>query len=184
MGRHTKYDPEYHPAKARELAEALYMDKEIADLFGINEVTFYRWQNRYSKFRKAVQEGKQKPNKEFEAAYAGLAKPHKLRKVIAEPVYDKDGKPVLGDDRKPKTRVVRIEEQEVDPNERAGRFLLTNRMRGKYQDRKALDLPPADPEEDVPFDQDAEAQIAIFIRGGGHNGNGNGSRASTKDATE
>ena len=154
MARKPKYRPDYHPAEARRLAEDMYIDVEIAAAIGIGETQFYEWKKRYPKFARAVDEGKQKVNKMIEGAYKNLALPHKLKTVIAEP-DPKD---------KSKVKVVRVEEREVDPNERAGRMLLYNRLPHKYRERIQVDIP--DDQEPGAVDAEAEAEIMDWIRGG------------------
>ncbi len=67
-GRRTKYDPDTHPQRARELAEAGMLDRELAEAFGIDRATLYRWQNRYRDFCDALKGGKLKPNCAVHAA--------------------------------------------------------------------------------------------------------------------
>lgn len=66
MSRPTKYKPDYHPQKARELAEQGLIDKQIAEQFGINQDTLYEWKKKHSEFSEAIEEGKQPRKKEIE----------------------------------------------------------------------------------------------------------------------
>ena len=56
-GRPTKYKSEY-VEQASKLALLGATDKQIADFFGVNEVTINRWKERHPKFCKSLKEGK------------------------------------------------------------------------------------------------------------------------------
>ena len=55
-GRPTAYDPSFCD-EARELAEEGLTDQEIADHFGVDRATLYKWKNKHKPFRDAIRDG-------------------------------------------------------------------------------------------------------------------------------
>jgi transposase-like protein len=156
MARPTNYDPAVHPKKAKEYAERMYTDLEIAAALGIGERTYYRWKAKHRQFRQAISEGKEKPNREVEASLKHLCLPHKLRRVVAVPAPT-DAEPN-------RTKIIRVEEQEVDPNPRSVEFFLKNRRRDKWAERIGLSI-DREPMEDWKDDADSEKAIMEYING-------------------
>lgn len=73
MSRPTKYKPDYHPQKARELAELDLNDKQIAQALNIGERTLYDWKKVYPQFSQAIEEGKQSRIRKVEESALKLA---------------------------------------------------------------------------------------------------------------
>ena len=72
-GSPSKYDPNIHPAKAREWLRAGNTKASIAHAFGISTSTFCEWQNVHPEFSEALNQGvdlqeKYLVNSLFEAA--------------------------------------------------------------------------------------------------------------------
>ncbi len=67
-GRKSRYNPKMHPRRAAELVEQGLTDKELAEAFGINKATLYRWQKKYRDFCDSIKKAKEIPDKEVEAA--------------------------------------------------------------------------------------------------------------------
>jgi ribosomal protein L44E len=156
MARPTIYDPAVHPKDARKYAELMYTDLEIAAALKIGERTYYRWRTKYRQFRQAVNEGKEKPNREVEASLRQLCLPHKLRRVVAVPApTDEDPK---------RTKIIRVEEQDVDPNPRSVEFFLKNRRRDKWAERIGISV-DREPMENWKDDADSEKAIMEYING-------------------
>jgi hypothetical protein len=57
-GRPTEYDPEKHPALAKQLAEQGAIDTQIAEQIGIHVSTLYAWKHRFPEFSDALSSGK------------------------------------------------------------------------------------------------------------------------------
>lgn len=57
MARPSKYDPTFCD-QARKLCKLGATDIEVADFFGVNVATLYRWKNDHPSFCEALKEGK------------------------------------------------------------------------------------------------------------------------------
>lgn len=66
VGRPAKYEPDWMPGRAQELCVCGATDEEIADEFGIDVRTLYRWRNAYPEFRQALKLGKDEPDDRIE----------------------------------------------------------------------------------------------------------------------
>lgn len=67
-GQPTKYEPKYHPAWAKSLAEAGLIDEQIAEKMEISVATFYNWQRDHLEFLEAIKAGKELPDDAVERA--------------------------------------------------------------------------------------------------------------------
>jgi hypothetical protein len=65
MGRPTDYAPEY-AAQASKLCALGATDFELADFFGVDTRTIYRWKNVHEEFCQAVISGKEKADERVE----------------------------------------------------------------------------------------------------------------------
>lgn len=59
MARPTKYNPDTHPEQAGKLCALGATDDEIADFFGVNRATIYRWKSQHAEFCDAIKMGKE-----------------------------------------------------------------------------------------------------------------------------
>lgn len=57
-GRPTVYDPEKYPEQARKLCLLGATDAEMAEFFGVSEVTVNAWKGKHPEFLKSIKEGK------------------------------------------------------------------------------------------------------------------------------
>jgi hypothetical protein len=64
-GRPTAYKPEF-AKQAQKLCKLGATDYELADFFGVNTVTIYRWRNTHEEFCKAVIVGKEELDQRVE----------------------------------------------------------------------------------------------------------------------
>ena len=121
MARHSQFKTEWID-KAKELAQKGMTDKEIAKSLGISESALYRYQQRYVEFRKAINEGKVKPNEEVEAALykRAIGYTMQLRRVVIDPFTSK--------------QTVTMQEEHIPPNVTAQIFFLKNRVPEKWKD--------------------------------------------------
>jgi hypothetical protein len=127
MGRRTLYDPAYHAAEVKKLAEQGLIEQEIADQFGVSRATLSEWKNRYPDFLDALRAGKRGADRQIEAAAFKHALGMKLREVH----YKKEG-----DSAKP----IRIVERDVPPNQRAIEFWLCNRAPKRWKRHVNLNM--------------------------------------------
>lgn len=58
QGAPTKYNPEYHDVTAYKLALLGLTDKEIADIFDVEEKTINNWKKKYPDFLQSLKKGK------------------------------------------------------------------------------------------------------------------------------
>jgi hypothetical protein len=65
LGRPAEYKPAY-AEQVKTLCKLGATDIEIAEFFGVNEVTFYRWKAKYPDFCKAVRSAKQEADERVE----------------------------------------------------------------------------------------------------------------------
>ena len=56
-GAKSGYSPKTHPKALAALIKVGYRNKELAELLGISESTFYRWRKRYPQFRETYERG-------------------------------------------------------------------------------------------------------------------------------
>ena len=67
-GAKTRYNREWHVARADAWAKAGLLDKEIADELGISRRTYYYWRETHPEFDKAIEDGKRSADKQVEGA--------------------------------------------------------------------------------------------------------------------
>jgi hypothetical protein len=126
----TKYQADF-PERARKLAKAGMLDKEISKSLGITEASFYKYQNEHADFMEAIKEGKAKPNEDVEASLYKLAMGgFETQEVIAVP---------MGPGEDAKARVVRIVKKTQPPNVVAQIFWLKNRVKDRWRDVRQID---------------------------------------------
>jgi hypothetical protein len=58
MGRHSDYKPDFD-AEAQEMSANGATDQEMADYFGVDVRSLYRWKNTQPSFRQAIKAGKE-----------------------------------------------------------------------------------------------------------------------------
>lgn len=119
VGRPTDYKPEY-VGQVIKLCELGATDIEIADFFGINSITLYRWCTKYPEFSKARCTAKEIADTRVERSLYHRALGYTFE---SEKVFQYQGEIVRA-----KTR------EHVPPDATAMIFWLKNRQRDKWRD--------------------------------------------------
>lgn len=132
MARPSKYDEDLHPLWAWSLAVEGLTDKQIAERFGISEVTLNDWKKRYPEFSKSLKEGKEPSNAQVERSLyqRAVGYTYKEKKVIQ--TIDKDGN----------ANPARVEviEKTALPDVTACIYWLKNRCRDKWKDKQDVEI--------------------------------------------
>ena len=121
MARPTSYKPEY-AAQAERLCKLGATDIELADFFGVSEVTINAWKNTQPKFLKSLKAGKEEADQRVERSLyrRALGFEHEAVKIYC----GKNGE------------VTQVPYREiVPPDTTACIFWLKNRRRDQWQDR-------------------------------------------------
>lgn len=125
-GRPTLYRDEY-VEQARKLCNLGATDSDLADFFGVNTTTIWRWQNEHEEFCNALKLGKETADNRVERSLYHKANGYSFPAVkifmpagADEPVYA------------PYT-------EHVPPDTTACIFWLKNRQRDKWRDRVEAD---------------------------------------------
>jgi hypothetical protein len=121
MARPTSYKPEY-AAQAEKLCKLGATDIELADFFGVSEVTINAWKNTQPEFLKSLKAGKEEADQRVERSLyrRALAFEHEAVKIYC----GKNGE------------VTQVPYREiVPPDTTACIFWLNNRRRDQWQDR-------------------------------------------------
>jgi len=170
MGRKPRYNARMHPRRATELVEQGLIDDELAEAFGIDRSTLYRWQEKYRDFCDAIKRAKEKPNREMEAAQfkRAIGYTYDAREVTASGEKNTDGS----------SKVTKIVQKTVHvPGDVTGQiFWLKNRMPDKWRDVYRMQHvfnPEAGLEGITPEDElEVAAAIEDILGNGGNNGDG------------
>lgn len=119
MGRPTVYKPDFCQ-KAAELALGGSTDEEIADEFGVDVRTLYRWRARHADFRQALQWGKANCDERVE------------RGLYARAVgYTYDAVKIMQNDGVP---VIVAHKEHMAPDVGAAKMWLTNRKSAEWRE--------------------------------------------------
>ena len=137
MARKSLYRPDFHPQEAYRLAFEGRTDLEICASMGIGEKTFYEWKNRHPQFAQAVKEGKEKPNRDVEAAL--------YKRATGYEVTETEGIPIAGEGGEQRIRVTHVKRRHVPPDTVAQIFWLINRVPEKFKDRRHIALTGGSP---------------------------------------
>jgi len=143
-GRKNLYNKLSSPKSAKALCIKGFSNKQIAELLGISEISFYKWKERYPEFKKAVDEGKDQINEEVVGALFKKTKGYYYYERIFEPenqaVFTKSGKKrkqqkgVMGrKPSKPKMICVRKIKKYAQPDQRSIEFWLTNKDKANWK---------------------------------------------------
>jgi len=119
VGRPSDYDPKIHPQIVGKLASEGKTVLEMSEVIGIDDSTFYDWQNAHPEFAEAVKAGKAQPDDEIEEALYRRAKGFTYKE-----------KSPLG-----------THEKVALPDTKAITFWLKNRRPEKWRDREEIVLP-------------------------------------------
>ncbi len=149
MGRHSSFKEEYI-GQAEKLCALGATDVELADFFGIDISTLYRWKNEFEGFCEAIKTAKEAADNRVERSLYARATGYTFdtEKVVG----GKDG-----------AEVVPYREH-VPPDTTAMIFWLKNRMPKQWRDRRIEEISGLDggpltivtgvrrPADDKPFD--------------------------------
>lgn len=120
-GRPISYKPEY-VAQAAKLCALGATDYELADFFGVNTATVYRWKNTYPEFCEALIVGKEKADDRVERALFNRAVGYTFE---SEKVFQFQGEVI---------RAALLEH--VPPDTGAAMSWLKNRRGEKWRDKQ------------------------------------------------
>lgn len=128
-GRPTDYRPQY-AAQASKLCALGATDYELADFFGVNTATIYRWRNVHEEFCEAVTCGKERADERVERALFNRAVGYTYE---SEQVFQFRGEviraPIL---------------EHVPPDPGAAKLWLTNRRPDVWRDKQEVDHKSSD----------------------------------------
>jgi hypothetical protein len=131
VGRPTPYKTEYSKI-AKQLAYEGLIDAKIAKALGVSHVTLIEWKKKHSEFLKAINEGKENPNKEVRDALLKRAKGFTFKSEKIVVVSDGQG---LG------SHIERVPIVEyVIPSESAAKTWLYNRDRENWYDSQNINM--------------------------------------------
>jgi len=124
-GRPTNYKKEYDE-QAYKLCLLGATDKEMADFFGVSEVTFNAWKKKHPEFLKSLKEGKS-------VADANVAKSLYLRALgyyhPEDKIFNDNGEPLI---------VPTVKHYPPDPT--AAIFWLKNRKPAEWRDKRDVQV--------------------------------------------
>lgn len=128
-GRPSAYEPEY-AVQAEKLCELGATDDELADFFGVNRSTVYRWKLNHNEFCNAIKSGKAHSDERVERSLYQKATGYDYVEQMAFKV--KAGKD--------EERVEVVEVTKHAPADTtAGIFWLKNRRPGEWRDKHEHD---------------------------------------------
>jgi hypothetical protein len=124
-GRPTDFKKEF-VEQARKLCELAATDFELADFFGVDTATIYRWKNSHADFCEAVKVGKEKADDRVERSLFQRAVGYTFE---SEKVFQYQGE------------IIRAKTVEHVPPEPGAAFnWLKNRRREVWRDRQELEV--------------------------------------------
>jgi len=121
-------NPEAYDAKADHMSWKGFSNAQMAEAFGIDEHTFYRWLEVHPTFRRSVENGRDEVDVRITKSMARKA----MGQVVTKErfVYDKHG------DLEQKV----VERVELPISETAGIFWLKNRQPDRWRDKQEVQL--------------------------------------------
>lgn len=122
MGRPADYKPEF-ANQAAKLCALGATDFELADFFGVDTRTIYRWKNTHAKFCQALICGKERADERVERALFNRAVGYSFE---SEKVFQFQGEVI----RAPTT-------EHVPPDPGAAKLWLTNRRPDDWRDKQS-----------------------------------------------
>lgn len=125
----TKYRDDF-PERAFKMAHAGMIDDQIAKELGIAKDTFYRYQKIHPEFKKALSDGKQRPDDIVEAALYKNAIGYDYEEIKTREQI------VSGKKRK----IKEVTKKHIPGNVTAQIFWLKNRRRDRWKDKWEIDF--------------------------------------------
>lgn len=130
-GRPTDYDPKEHPAAARELAGNGKTQRDIAEVFEVNEHTIGEWKQRHPEFAAALALGKEDASDAVERALFQRATGY---------TWDSEKIVVVSDGGQAGSHVERVPIKEhVPPDVAAAKYWLGNRRGKDWSDKQQVE---------------------------------------------
>lgn len=129
VGRPTEFKPEFCE-QAAKLCALGATDFELADFFGVDTRTIYRWKNTIEEFCQSVTCGKEKADERVERALFNRAVGYSFE---SEKVFQFQGEVV---------RAPTVEHVPPDPS--AAKLWLTNRRPEAWRDKQEIDHKSSD----------------------------------------
>lgn len=123
-GRPTKYQPEF-AEQARKLCVLGATDREVADFFGVDAATVYRWKHEFPEFCESMKVGKEAADDRVERAlyHRAVGYRHEVEKIVATPAG-------------PQSVVI---EERLPPDPTSAIFWLKNRKPDQYRDKRDVE---------------------------------------------
>jgi hypothetical protein len=144
-GRPTSYQPEY-AAQAEKLCKLGATDADLAEFFGVNTSTIWRWTGRHEAFCNALKSGKEEADERVERSLYQKAIGYEYDAVK---IFNANGEPLIVPYR-----------EKCAPDTTAAIFWLKNRRSDKWRDvHKHEHGGPGD------FDQMSDDELREFISG-------------------
>lgn len=147
VGRPTSYRPEF-AEQARKLCEAGLTDKQMADFFDVNTVTFYNWTAKHPEFLHALKAGKEPADERVERSLYHRAIGYTFE---SEKIFQFQGEIV-------RARVV----EHVAPDTTACIFWLKNRRKDRWRDKLEHGLTDKDGNDVAPEHSPREMARAVL----------------------
>jgi len=124
MARPSKYRPEF-VTQAEKLCKLGATDLEVADFFGINVATLYRWKGEHDEFCEALKSGKEASDNRVERSLFSRATGYEHDEVDIRVVKD---------------RIVKTPIRKFyPPDTTAAIFWLKNRKPAEWRDKQELE---------------------------------------------
>jgi len=154
-GRPTQYKKEYD-IQVYKLSMLGYIDKELAEFFGVSERTLNTWKKTHPKFLQSIQRGKETADQKAVLSVFKRVNgyPYTETQTKVEKVYV-DGKEVAGAERVTET----ITKKRVIPDVKAGMFWLKNRQPKHWRDRQEHEVTGKDGEPIVTIIRGDDAKL-------------------------
>lgn len=147
-GRPSSFKPEY-VKQAYKLSLLGAKDKELADFFGVSEVTLNAWKKEFPEFLKSLKEGKEEADiKVVESLYKKAIGGHKIKETTFEKVVLPN---MADDDIAQEVYKKKVIEKEIAADTTAQIFWLKNRQPDKWRDK------PQETEENANLNKNLEA---------------------------
>lgn len=125
------YDPIRFPQAAHVLCkEHGFTNKQLADVFGVQEGTIREWTNKYDEFHAAISTGMDHfDSNKVEKALLSRALGYEYEEKVINQGYDKFGNP---------TETVTIQKKQQAPDVKAATFWLTNRQKDRWKQESSV----------------------------------------------
>ena len=114
-------------------------DEQIAHNMGISRSTLSKWKTEYKSISDTLKKGKEVVDYIVENALFKSACGYEYDEVTREPLYDGDGRKLLGSDGKQIVATTKIVTKQVSPNATSMIYWLKNRKPDKWRDRVVTD---------------------------------------------